>query len=65
MDATTASDRSAVPAVAPDILYNPNLKTSWMMVPGLAGLILLFVGTLITSLGIVRERQAARSSSWR
>lgn len=40
------------------ILYNPKLKTSWVMVPGLAGLILVFVGTLITSLGVVRERQA-------
>jgi ABC-2 type transport system permease protein len=39
------------------ILYNPKLTTSWVMVPGLAGLILVFVGTLITSLGVVRERQ--------
>jgi ABC-2 type transport system permease protein len=28
------------------------------MVPGLAAMILLFVGTVITSLGVVRERQA-------
>ena len=40
------------------ILYNPNLITSWVMVPGLAGLILVFIGTLITSLGVVRERQS-------
>ena len=40
------------------ILFNPRLKTSWIMIPGLTGLILVFVGTLITSLGIVRERQA-------
>jgi ABC transporter DrrB family efflux protein len=39
------------------ILYNPGLSTSWVMVPGLAGLILVFIGTLITSLGVVRERQ--------
>ena len=46
--------------VAPrvEILYNKDLSTSWVMVPGLAGLILVFVGTLITSLGVVRERQA-------
>lgn len=44
--------------VVPDVLYNPALKTSWIMIPGLTGLILLFIGTLITSLGIVRERQA-------
>jgi len=46
------------PAIAPEVLYNPDLKTSWIMIPGLTGLILLFIGTLITSLGIVRERQA-------
>lgn len=40
------------------ILYDPDLTTSWIMVPGLAGLILVFIGTLITSLGVVRERQA-------
>jgi len=40
------------------ILYDPDLTTSWVMVPGLAGLILVFIGTLITSLGVVRERQS-------
>jgi ABC-2 type transport system permease protein len=46
------------PAARVRILYNPNLTTSWVMVPGLAGLILVFIGTLITSLGVVRERQS-------
>ena len=50
------SSVSAVP-VQTQILYNPNLNTSWVMVPGIAGLILVFIGTLITSLGVVRERQ--------
>ena len=40
------------------ILFNPQLKTSYIMIPGLAGVILVFVGTVITSLGVVRERQA-------
>lgn len=40
------------------ILYNPDLSTSWVMVPGIAGMILVFIGTLITSLGVVRERQS-------
>ncbi len=48
----------AAPPVTVQILYNPRLTTSWVMVPGLAGLILVFIGTLITSLGVVRERQA-------
>ena len=46
-----------LPQVRVQILYNPELKTSWVLVPGLAGLILVFIGTLITSLGVVRERQ--------
>ncbi|HUK67648.1 MAG TPA: ABC transporter permease [Streptosporangiaceae bacterium] len=53
---------AAIPAAAfaqrVEVLFNPALKTSDIMVPGLAGLILLFVGMVITSLGVVRERQA-------
>jgi ABC-2 type transport system permease protein len=45
-------------AVDVEILFNPDLETSAIMVPGLAALILLFVGTIVTSLGVVRERQA-------
>jgi ABC-2 type transport system permease protein len=43
--------------VETDVLYNPELKTSWVMVPALAGLILTFIGVIVTSLGLVRERQ--------
>lgn len=39
------------------VVFNPDLKTSWVMVPGLIGLILTFVGTLVTSIGLVRERE--------
>jgi ABC-2 type transport system permease protein len=44
--------------VKSEILFNPELDTSAVLVPGLAGLILLFIGSLVTSLGVVRERQA-------
>jgi ABC-2 type transport system permease protein len=40
------------------VLYNPKLTTSDVMIPGLAGVVLVFVGTIITSLGVVRERQS-------
>jgi ABC-2 type transport system permease protein len=40
-----------------EVLFNPELSTSAVMVPSLIGLILLFVGTVITSLGVVRERE--------
>lgn len=53
----TAAAAEGVP-VTVDVLFNPELDTSAVLVPGLAGLVLLFVGSLITSLGVVRERQA-------
>ncbi len=46
------------PPVATEVAFNPDLATSAVLVPGLGGLILLFIGSLITSLGVVRERQA-------
>lgn len=39
------------------ILYNPDLETSWVMIPAIIGLILAFIGTIVTSIGMVRERQ--------
>jgi ABC-2 type transport system permease protein len=41
-----------------EVLYNEELETSVVMVPALIGIILIFVGTVVTSLGVVRERQA-------
>jgi len=49
---------AGAPNVSVEVLFNPGLDTSVVLVPGLAGLILLFIGTVITSLGVVRERQA-------
>jgi ABC-2 type transport system permease protein len=53
-----AAAEGAPPRVELEVLFNEDLKTSAVMVPALGGLILLFVGTVITSLGVVRERQA-------
>ncbi len=41
-----------------EVLFNPGLRTSVVMVPGLIGIVLVLVGTLATALGVVRERQA-------
>jgi ABC-2 type transport system permease protein len=49
--------RAGLP-VMPKVLFNPELKTSWYMVPALIGLILAFLGTIITTIGLVREREA-------
>lgn len=48
----------AGPRPTVEVLFNPELQTSAVMIPAIAGMILVFVGTLITSLGVVRERQA-------
>ncbi len=39
------------------ILFNPDLETSVVMVPAIIGLILTFIGTIVTSIGLVKERQ--------
>jgi ABC-2 type transport system permease protein len=45
-------------AVSTEVLFNPELQTSWVMVPAIIGLILTFIGTIITSIGLVRERES-------
>jgi ABC-2 type transport system permease protein len=46
---------SSLPAPV-HVLYNPDLSTAVVMVPALIGLIMAFIGTIVTSLGVVRER---------
>jgi ABC-2 type transport system permease protein len=55
-----ASDPQAPqqPQLTVTTLFNPDLKTSWVMIPAIIGLILTFIGTIITSIGLVREREA-------
>lgn len=53
----TALARAPIQVEA-EVLYNPELETPPVLIPALAGLVLAFVGTLATSLGVVRERQA-------
>jgi len=43
--------------VRTEVLFNPDLKTSWVMVPAIIGLILTFIGTIVTSIGMVKEKQ--------
>jgi len=40
-----------------EVLFNPDLETSWVMVPAIIGLILAFIGTVVTSIGLVKERE--------
>ncbi|WP_028049311.1 ABC transporter permease [Cellulomonas sp. URHD0024] len=45
-------------SVQTEVLYNPDLTTAWVMIPAIIGLILTFIGTIVTSIGLVREREA-------
>ena len=56
--ATSGNAPAALGKVKTEVLFNPELRTSVIMIPGLVGLILVFVGTVATALGVVRERQA-------
>jgi ABC-2 type transport system permease protein len=53
-----AAAQAGQPVPEPEVLFNPDLETSVIMVPAIAGVILAFVGVVATSLGVVRERQA-------
>jgi ABC-2 type transport system permease protein len=54
----SGSGQAAGPHITVATLFNPDLKTSWVMIPAIIGLILTFIGTIITSIGLVREREA-------
>jgi ABC-2 type transport system permease protein len=56
--AKVAAQGASAPRPTVTVLYNPDLKTSYVMIPGLCGVVLVFIGTIITALGVVRERQS-------
>jgi ABC-2 type transport system permease protein len=39
------------------LLYNPLMKSSYLFVPGVMGLIMILICTMMTSIGIVREKE--------
>jgi ABC-2 type transport system permease protein len=39
-------------------LYNPGLRSSWFFVPGVMGLLLTLLGTLVSAVTVVREKDA-------
>ncbi len=45
-------------AVVPRIAYNPRLKTAPWIVPGIAAMLLVIVTTLVTAMGLARERES-------
>jgi ABC-2 type transport system permease protein len=43
--------------IEPRLLYNPSLKSRLFMVPGTAASVLLIVTTIVTAMGLARERE--------
>ena len=57
-----ASAQEGMPPIArislePRLLYNPGLKSRRFMVPGTAASILLIITTIVTAMGLARERE--------
>ena len=54
-----AIDPPATPQLIPavTILYNPDLKSANVMIPSLLGLVIMFMTTMMTAMGVVRERE--------
>lgn len=48
-----------LPRLVPEMefLFNPEVKSSVYMIPGLAAMVILFITALMTALGVVRERE--------
>jgi ABC-2 type transport system permease protein len=44
--------------LSPRIAYNPSLRSPPFMVPGVTGMLLLIVTTIVTAMGMSREREA-------
>jgi ABC-2 type transport system permease protein len=51
--------RSALPEVKviPRVLFNPSLKTAVYIVPGILAMLLVIVTTIVTAMGLSRERE--------
>lgn len=50
---------TAAPLIQPEItiLYNPGLISSWFFVPGVLGLIITLMGSLVAAAALVREKE--------
>ncbi len=56
-DLTKAPVRAGAINVETRMLYNPQLKSSYMFVPGVMTLIVMLLGAMMTSVSIVREKE--------
>ena len=49
--------RAAAVTVESRVLFNPSLETAIYMVPGVAAMLLLLITTIVTAMGLARERE--------
>lgn len=56
---------AVLPPLSPSlhVLYNPESRTAWFMIPGIVGLILTLFTALLTALSIVREGESRMMES--
>ncbi|MCK6550553.1 ABC transporter permease [Myxococcota bacterium] len=59
---TEAARRKVAPQIpqielVPRVLYNPTLRTPVYMIPGVAAVVLLIVTTVVTAMGIAKEKE--------
>jgi ABC-2 type transport system permease protein len=54
-----AAPQAGAPQLIPQLetLYNPDLQSAPVMIPGLLGLVTMFMAIMMTALGVVRERE--------
>lgn len=57
-DAPGSATAGAVVSVTPRLFHNPGLETAWYMVPGVLAILLLLVTTIVSAMGLAREREA-------
>ncbi|BAY10767.1 ABC transporter permease [Calothrix sp. NIES-2098] len=52
------SSNQAAPLISPQttFLYNPGLRSSWFFIPGVLGLVLTLISSLVSSVTVVREK---------
>lgn len=57
LSAGLAGTAAGTPVATVEVLYNPELRSANVMIPGLVGVVMVFIATIMTALGVVRERE--------
>lgn len=55
--AAFGTEEHALIALQPNMVYNPNVKSVFMFVPGVIAVVLMLISAMLTSLSIAREKE--------